>query len=771
MKANAHGVRNSVMTRAGLSLSFRAPSVRRSDLIRFLGATVMLGALLGCTDVSEPGPAGMLPAAEGSLTAQVGTWQLQAPLATGEDVHGVDRISLADAWAVGDGGLILHSADGGVTWTRQTSGTTEQLDAVRFLDASRGWAVGNAVLYTVNGGQTWQTGSYPGGTLSSVDFSDPLHGVAVGISGYIVKTVNGGRTWTVVPSPTGSSLSAVAFGNVSNAWAVGANGTIIRTTNGGTSWSNQSSGSTAWFGGLSFLSGSEGWAVGGKDILHTTNGGSSWQSQTVPSPTWVNSVSFTDPLNGWAGGSQQNIIHTTNGGQTWVTQLGGIGSPPYNRNGFAGVSFADAQNGVAVGGGGIVFTTTNGGANWVPRQSGSSSHTYRLSRTDASHLWAANSDAEILYTTDGGGFWNRVNVFAFGGSNMGDIDFAADNLNGWVVVNGTVPGTSFVFHSNDGGATWQQQNNTPATGGLSGVAALSAQTAVAVSSVFNIVIRTTDGGATWVSIPHPSVPWFSAVRFLDAQTGWAVGSGGSILKSTDGGATWVSQISGTTNPLFDINFADANNGWAVGAVGTLLHTTNGGATWLLQNSGTTTGVFGVSAISSTTAWISGFNGFVASTSTSGSSWTPENLGTATSFYTTIFLDASNGWVAGEVGGSEVGGPVTQGRIYRRTGTVGTPPSAPSNLTATPQSRTVGGQLQVAVRLNWLDQSSNETSFVVERCTGSTCTSFVSVANLGANTIKYFDQAVARGTTYRYRVRASNAAGSSGPSNIAQATTP
>jgi len=37
-------------------------------------------------------------------------------------------------WAVGLGGTILHTINGATTWTRQTSGTTQQLLGVEFLD-------------------------------------------------------------------------------------------------------------------------------------------------------------------------------------------------------------------------------------------------------------------------------------------------------------------------------------------------------------------------------------------------------------------------------------------------------------------------------------------------------------------------------------------------------------------------------------------------------------------------------------------------------------
>ncbi|HZL63725.1 MAG TPA: clostripain-related cysteine peptidase [Thermoleophilia bacterium] len=69
------------------------------------------------------------------------------------DVH------MADAdygWAVGDGGLVLHTADG-ASWASQATGVTEDLTAVSPLDSQHAWAVGDgeAILRTTDCGLTW----------------------------------------------------------------------------------------------------------------------------------------------------------------------------------------------------------------------------------------------------------------------------------------------------------------------------------------------------------------------------------------------------------------------------------------------------------------------------------------------------------------------------------------------------------------------------------------------------------------------------------------
>jgi fibronectin type 3 domain-containing protein len=91
-----------------------------------------------------------------------------------------------------------------------------------------------------------------------------------------------------------------------------------------------------------------------------------------------------------------------------------------------------------------------------------------------------------------------------------------------------------------------------------------------------------------------------------------------------------------------------------------------------------------------------------------------------------------------------------------------PPTAPSNLTATVVSCN-------CIRLNWRDNSSNESGFKIERCQGSGCNNFTQIAIVGANVTMYSDTAVSAGVSYSYRVRAYNAAGNSAYSNTATAT--
>jgi PKD repeat protein len=91
-------------------------------------------------------------------------------------------------------------------------------------------------------------------------------------------------------------------------------------------------------------------------------------------------------------------------------------------------------------------------------------------------------------------------------------------------------------------------------------------------------------------------------------------------------------------------------------------------------------------------------------------------------------------------------------------------TAPSNLLATAISRS-------QINLTWTDNSTNEDGFKIERCAGATCTNFSQIATVATNVKAYSNTGLKKNTSYRYRVRAFNAAGNSAYSNIANGKTP
>jgi endoglucanase len=73
-----------------------------------------------------------------------------------------------------------------------------------------------------------------------------------------------------------------------------------------------------------------------------------------------------------------------------------------------------------------------------------------------------------------------------------------------------------------------------------------------------------------------------------------------------------------------------------------------------------------------------------------------------------------------------------------------------------------------VSLNWGASSGTVSQYLIERATGATSTAFSQIAT--STTTSLNDGGRAANTTYRYRVRAQNSAGTSGYSGITNCTT-
>lgn len=180
------------------------------------------------------------------------TWASQKSLPGDDGSGGFSRVSCPSAqycyvlkWGSSDG--VWATTDSGAGWTRRplppiAGGAYALYRDIDFPAAGKGWAVGDGgtIAKTVNGGETWTTqSSSVSSRLTAVDFVTTNVGFAVGRSGVILRTRDGGAHWVKLSSGTQKRLSAVCFVDASRGWVVGKSGVRLRTTNGGRTWLGQ----------------------------------------------------------------------------------------------------------------------------------------------------------------------------------------------------------------------------------------------------------------------------------------------------------------------------------------------------------------------------------------------------------------------------------------------------------------------------------------------------------------------------------------------------
>ena len=95
------------------------------------------------------------------------------------------------------------------------------------------------------------------------------------------------------------------------------------------------------------------------------------------------------------------------------------------------------------------------------------------------------------------------------------------------------------------------------------------------------IVYSDDNGQAWKRAKAPAASLLTAVQFVDAKSGWAVGHDSVILATTDGGETWVQQFSAPSEqrPLLGVLFTNKDTGFAVGAYGAFYETSDGGKSW------------------------------------------------------------------------------------------------------------------------------------------------------------------------------------------------
>ncbi len=146
-------------------------------------------------------------------------------------------------WAVGHGGIVLHSRDGGETWTRQFDGRQAAAIEQAAADAE---AATNLVADASAPSPTRRqrdaariVAEGPDKPFLDVYFATPEKGLVVGAYGLAFVTHDGGKTWSSligqIDNPRARHLYNIAIDGP-NLLISGEQGTLLRSTNGGESF-------------------------------------------------------------------------------------------------------------------------------------------------------------------------------------------------------------------------------------------------------------------------------------------------------------------------------------------------------------------------------------------------------------------------------------------------------------------------------------------------------------------------------------------------------
>lgn len=229
------------------------------------------------------GAAGMAVTAQAADPAPVPA--MKARLAAKVPLTGLVRAGDALV-AVGDYGTVVRSTDSGKTWVQAEVPVSSLLTAVHFADAQRGWAVGHGgvVLATTDGGVSWSLQQVLADrpVLLSVHFASADRGYAVGAYGSAWRTVDGGRNWTPMAVGSGPDadmhLNHIFSTRGGALFAAAETGLAFRSTDGGATWTSLATGvsGSLWSG----LEGVDGEIVllgmSGR-VLSSRDRGDSWQ--------------------------------------------------------------------------------------------------------------------------------------------------------------------------------------------------------------------------------------------------------------------------------------------------------------------------------------------------------------------------------------------------------------------------------------------------------------------------------------------------------------
>jgi len=279
---------------------------------------------------------------------------VQSDISFIDTLYGCAMANFSTMWTCGFAGAIYHSSDGGKTWSRQESKTSQ--------------------------------------TLFDIIFFDDTHGIVCGQAGTVLKTRDNGKTWESMETPRALALFKMSFANTDTGCAVGDRAYVIYTSDGGVTWQ-------------------EGAVSPFEAIPQSSDDQSSEEtssSSSEPAREYIlYGVSLADANVGYAVGEFSTVIKTTDGGRNWT---GTTLKEAQGKSLFT--VYAETPDRVWVAGiDGIMFVTEDGGLHWNPVELPIKKHLFSI-KVKEGRGWAVGKEGIYLASEDAGATWEQVDIGA-----------------------------------------------------------------------------------------------------------------------------------------------------------------------------------------------------------------------------------------------------------------------------------------------------------------------------------------------------------------------
>lgn len=275
-------------------------------------------------------------------------------------------------------------------WKKVTVSGAGALSDVFFNSAAVGYAAGDHLYKSVDGGNSWNLAHNSKATSLAMTADSKVF--FVNYSDTIFRSADAGVTFTYFKVP-GGVFDDVFFLDNLNGYCTG-NG-LYQTTDGGVTWTKITTTGIP-FGSPTYIpiylkNNTQGWLAYTNGIFRSNGSLSDWQLASIPGASVT--ASFTAVF-----ATPNNNVYVSNGEVLYKSVDAGANFTAlktFSPTGFADIHFLDNNTGyISVGK--RIYKTTDAGATWTTVAALGEESLIEIHFTDATHGWACGTNGTIL---------------------------------------------------------------------------------------------------------------------------------------------------------------------------------------------------------------------------------------------------------------------------------------------------------------------------------------------------------------------------------------